>query len=314
MHPKLTRGLPETERFTPDILLATYPKLSLIIDLTNTSRYYNKQEFTSKSVHYEKIYVPGKECPTSDLVHRFFEIVDKFVDSEDNADSLIGVHCTHGVNRTGYFICRYMIQRLGFDPVTALEAFQEGRGYPIERKNYIRDLKKCSINEVEHAKKSSVKANNPHKTVDKKNVYRTASICSSRGSVNKNSSYTTAETNNSYRGSYTNTSWRNEKRQNDDILYSRQGYKINRNYQEERKYKHISCSGEHTTSGSNYNRGHTTSVNSKSSSLRGREHRYLPSYGFNHYGGDSSYSDQSDWRANNPYTQRNVVGPVRRDQ
>lgn len=24
------------------------------------------------------------------------------------SDGLIGVHCTHGVNRTGYFICRFV--------------------------------------------------------------------------------------------------------------------------------------------------------------------------------------------------------------
>lgn len=35
---------------------------------------------------------------------------------------LIGVHCTHGVNRTGYLICHYMIYSLGMSPMDAIES------------------------------------------------------------------------------------------------------------------------------------------------------------------------------------------------
>ena len=34
---------------------------------------------------------------------------------------MIGVHCTHGVNRTGYLICRYLIQRMNWDPQAAID-------------------------------------------------------------------------------------------------------------------------------------------------------------------------------------------------
>ena len=33
---------------------------------------------------------------------------------------MIGVHCTHGVNRTGYMVCCYMISKLGFAPDQAI--------------------------------------------------------------------------------------------------------------------------------------------------------------------------------------------------
>ncbi|XP_051897238.1 RNA/RNP complex-1-interacting phosphatase-like [Pristis pectinata] len=55
-------------------------------------------------------------------------------------DKLIGVHCTHGVNRTGYLICRYLIDVDGMDPHEAIDLFNKSRGYPIERQNYIQDL------------------------------------------------------------------------------------------------------------------------------------------------------------------------------
>ncbi|KAK2501706.1 hypothetical protein MC885_007411, partial [Smutsia gigantea] len=34
---------------------------------------------------------------------------------------LIGVHCTNGINRTGYLICRYLIDVEGWDPDTAIQ-------------------------------------------------------------------------------------------------------------------------------------------------------------------------------------------------
>ena len=36
------------------------------------------------------------------------------------SDGLIGVHCTHGVNRTGYLICRYLIDKLHWEPENAI--------------------------------------------------------------------------------------------------------------------------------------------------------------------------------------------------
>lgn len=36
-------------------------------------------------------------------------------------DKLIGVHCTHGLNRTGYLICRYLIDVDEMDPEEAIE-------------------------------------------------------------------------------------------------------------------------------------------------------------------------------------------------
>ncbi|EUB59095.1 RNA/RNP complex-1-interacting phosphatase [Echinococcus granulosus] len=54
---------------------------------------------------------------------------------------VIAVHCTHGVNRTGYLICRYLVDALGWDPDEAIEEFARARGHPIERENYIEDLR-----------------------------------------------------------------------------------------------------------------------------------------------------------------------------
>ncbi|KAI0240718.1 hypothetical protein LSAT2_008558 [Lamellibrachia satsuma] len=36
----------------------------------------------------------------------FFDCVDEFLHNNVDNDLLVGVHCTHGVNRTGYLVCK----------------------------------------------------------------------------------------------------------------------------------------------------------------------------------------------------------------
>lgn len=135
--------------WTPQTLMQTLPNLAMVIDLTNTNSYYNGYQdlkmidpSVSRSIRYIKIRTPGHIIPHSKLVSRFFYEVDKFLHFKK--EGLIGVHCTHGVNRTGYMICRYLIQRLNWDPKHALMQYANDRGYPIERQNYILNLKRAS--------------------------------------------------------------------------------------------------------------------------------------------------------------------------
>ncbi|XP_015117130.1 RNA/RNP complex-1-interacting phosphatase [Diachasma alloeum] len=137
---KATIKTPPTKEFTIPLLLEAFPKLKFVIDLTNTMRYYDKNEFTAKDVGYLKIMVPGQQVPPESCVLKFFKAVDKFL-ATAKTDEVIGVHCTHGLNRTGYLVCRYFVQQLGWDADDAVKAFQEARGHPIERQEYINHLK-----------------------------------------------------------------------------------------------------------------------------------------------------------------------------
>ncbi|XP_018313628.1 cleavage and polyadenylation specificity factor subunit 6 isoform X2 [Mycetomoellerius zeteki] len=142
----IARNLQPAERFTTTVLLEAFPHLKYIIDLTNTCRYYDKKEFTNAGVKYEKIAIPGRKIPTMDIIKKFFKVMDDFT-STCGEDELIGVHCTHGVNRTGYLICRYLIQQLGWDTQDSLKAFGEARGYPIERDIYLTALQEVQRGE-----------------------------------------------------------------------------------------------------------------------------------------------------------------------
>ncbi|XP_066598527.1 RNA/RNP complex-1-interacting phosphatase-like isoform X2 [Prorops nasuta] len=125
------------------MLLKEFPRLKCIVDLTNTTRYYNPVEITKAGLTYHKLMIPGKQLPPEHHVKQFFKIVETFLSSH-RGDDIIGVHCTHGLNRTGYLICRYLIQQLNWDPEDAIKAFGAARGYEIERKEYTDKLRKTT--------------------------------------------------------------------------------------------------------------------------------------------------------------------------
>eukprot|EP00057_Strongylocentrotus_purpuratus_P035291 XP_798461.4 PREDICTED: RNA/RNP complex-1-interacting phosphatase [Strongylocentrotus purpuratus] len=144
----LSSRLLEKDRFTPDDLLQKLNEMNyrmgLIIDLTATTRYYNPEIFIDRDVQYVKVFTPGHVVPPPEVVDKFTAAVSSFKEYNKDNDMIIGVHCTHGVNRTGYLVCRYLIEREGYKPKDALKAFEEARGYPIERENYIEDLLQLS--------------------------------------------------------------------------------------------------------------------------------------------------------------------------
>ncbi|XP_046576885.1 RNA/RNP complex-1-interacting phosphatase-like isoform X2 [Haliotis rubra] len=141
----LVEKLPEEERFTPTALVKKMAdsghNLGLVIDLTFTRKYYNSKELTDKGVQYEKIFTKGHEVPNDFVFGRFAHVIDQYLEQSSDSTSVVGIHCTHGVNRTGYLVCRYMVESLSMPPDDAIAAFNEARGHDVERENYIEDLR-----------------------------------------------------------------------------------------------------------------------------------------------------------------------------
>uniref|UniRef100_A0ABI7XIA1 Dual specificity phosphatase 11 n=1 Tax=Felis catus TaxID=9685 RepID=A0ABI7XIA1_FELCA len=142
------KHLAPEERFSPLDLFNKLQKqneeLGLIIDLTYTHRYY-KPEDLPETIPYLKIYTTGHQVPDDDTIFKFKCAVNEFLKENKDNDKLIGVHCTHGLNRTGYLICRYLIDVEGMRPDDAIELFNRCRGHCLERQNYIEDLQKGPI-------------------------------------------------------------------------------------------------------------------------------------------------------------------------
>ncbi|RVE66194.1 hypothetical protein OJAV_G00124450 [Oryzias javanicus] len=139
----LTQKLPASAAFGPwellDAVSRERQELGLIIDLTFTTRYYGPQDLP-ESMMVVKIATAGHHIPNDGAILSFKRAVRNFLRQNQNNDTLIGVHCTHGLNRTGYLICRYLIDVDGMDPAAAVNLFNSSRGHAMERQNYLDDL------------------------------------------------------------------------------------------------------------------------------------------------------------------------------
>nr|AFN21248.1 PTP [Bombyx mori nucleopolyhedrovirus] len=128
----------EEDVWTTEQIVKQNPSIGAIIDLTNTSKYYDGVHFLRAGLLYKKIQVPGQTLPSESIVQEFIDTVEEF--TEKCPGMLVGVHCTHGINRTGYMVCRYLTHTLGIEPQEAINRFEEARGHKIERQNYVQDL------------------------------------------------------------------------------------------------------------------------------------------------------------------------------
>ncbi|XP_067938000.1 RNA/RNP complex-1-interacting phosphatase homolog isoform X2 [Watersipora subatra] len=153
LKPQLTQSLEESKTFSPTDLIKKCKEsninLGLIIDLTFTKRYYSPNEFTNAGIEYVKIPVEGQMVPKRARLDKFTEVVEKFMVDNKEKDGVIGVHCTHGVNRTGYLICKYLVEREQMDPEKAIKLFNTCRGHEMEREIYLQNLRTGEIPEAE---------------------------------------------------------------------------------------------------------------------------------------------------------------------
>ena len=84
-------------------------KIGLWIDLTKTDRYYDKDVVEDNECTYLKLACKGHgECPSPEIVQTFINVVDNFIRKKPL--HLIGIHCTHGFNRTGFLIVSYLVE------------------------------------------------------------------------------------------------------------------------------------------------------------------------------------------------------------
>uniref|UniRef100_A0A667Y9X7 Dual specificity phosphatase 11 (RNA/RNP complex 1-interacting) n=1 Tax=Myripristis murdjan TaxID=586833 RepID=A0A667Y9X7_9TELE len=108
-----------------DALESQEQQLGLIIDLTFTTRYYQLADVPAACSHL-KIPIEGQRVPSDAAILSFKRAVRRFLRDNADNDKLMGVHCTHGLNRTGYLLCRYLIDVDGMEP---------RRAKKIEKKN-----------------------------------------------------------------------------------------------------------------------------------------------------------------------------------
>ncbi|OWR45610.1 putative mRNA capping enzyme [Danaus plexippus plexippus] len=130
-------------RFTPSMVfdyVKKYKKrLGLWIDLTNTTRFYDRTEVENRGCIYKKLSCRGHgQTPSEQQTKQFIDIVSDYI--AQNPNNLIGVHCTHGFNRTGFLLCAYMIIQEDCSVDFAIFNFAQERPPGIYKQDYIDEL------------------------------------------------------------------------------------------------------------------------------------------------------------------------------
>ncbi|ORX62625.1 alpha/beta-hydrolase [Hesseltinella vesiculosa] len=123
---------------SPAAFMAKFPEIGFIIDLSKDTPPYRASDFEQTNVEYNKFKTVSKIPPTRDDVRRFIALADQCW--QKRPDVQVAVHCHYGFNRTGFFICCYMIERLGVSVPEALDAFASMRPPGIRHAHFIDEL------------------------------------------------------------------------------------------------------------------------------------------------------------------------------
>ncbi|KAK3016222.1 hypothetical protein RJ639_006461, partial [Escallonia herrerae] len=137
--------IPSGKRYSPKQVILEQKhlgrQLGLVIDLTNTNRYYPESDWTKEGVRYVKIKCRGRDAvPDNESVDKFVNEVVQFRSRQANANKYILVHCTHGHNRTGYMIVHFLIRNESNSVTEALDNFARARYPGIYKLDYIEAL------------------------------------------------------------------------------------------------------------------------------------------------------------------------------
>ncbi|XP_076923486.1 uncharacterized protein LOC143585614 isoform X1 [Bidens hawaiensis] len=137
--------IPFNKRYTPQQAIqqqrSLQREIGLVIDLTNTNRYYRESDWTREGIKYVKIRCAGRDSvPDYESVEKFIQEVTQFSAEYGQSNKYVLVHCTHGHNRTGYMIANYLIRSESFSVTEAIEIFAEARSPGIYKQDYINDL------------------------------------------------------------------------------------------------------------------------------------------------------------------------------
>lgn len=115
-------------------------KLVAIIDISADSPPYDPKSF--KHIKYYKYSTVSKVVPDQIAIRGFIHLIDKILKGNegDGEGRLIAVHCHYGFNRTGFLLCCYLIERLGWSVKDAVEAFRAAKPPGIKHQHFVDSL------------------------------------------------------------------------------------------------------------------------------------------------------------------------------
>ncbi|KAF8394951.1 hypothetical protein HHK36_018890 [Tetracentron sinense] len=113
-------------------------ELGLVIDLTNTTRYYQPSDWKKQGIKHVKIACKGRDSvPDNESVNNFVYEVLQFYSRQRHQKKYILVHCTHGHNRTGFMIVHFLMRSQCISVSEAIQKFANARPPGIYKQDYI---------------------------------------------------------------------------------------------------------------------------------------------------------------------------------
>ncbi|OBA23110.1 alpha/beta-hydrolase [Metschnikowia bicuspidata var. bicuspidata NRRL YB-4993] len=109
--------------------------LIAIVDISADIPPYSSKSF--KHIKYYKCATVSKVAPDQSAVRRFIQLIDDILASTEVVNPLISVHCHYGFNRTGFLICCYLIERLGWSVREAVDGFRAAKSPGIKHRHFI---------------------------------------------------------------------------------------------------------------------------------------------------------------------------------
>ncbi|KIY02865.1 uncharacterized protein Z520_01330 [Fonsecaea multimorphosa CBS 102226] len=133
----------QDEIHTPSVFIEKWSdKIFAVVDISHDSPVYDTQSLERGGIQYHKFPTVSKVPPTVVEVADFIALVDRLrlEDPHTVGGKAIGVHCHYGYNRTGFFICCYLIEKLGYRPQDAIDEFAAQKPPGIKHEHFIDTL------------------------------------------------------------------------------------------------------------------------------------------------------------------------------
>ncbi|KAK5092270.1 hypothetical protein LTR70_001921 [Exophiala xenobiotica] len=115
-------------------------KTYAVIDISHDPPVYNTKTLEQGGVEYHKFPTVSKIPPTPLEVQDFCILVDKLLGERDakgeNAKA-VAVHCHYGYNRTGFFICSYLVLWRGYGVQDAIDEFARAKPPGIKHAHFL---------------------------------------------------------------------------------------------------------------------------------------------------------------------------------
>ncbi|WPK23673.1 hypothetical protein PUMCH_000915 [Australozyma saopauloensis] len=109
--------------------------LIAIVDISADIPPYLAKSF--EHIQYYKCATVSKVVPDGCAIRRFIQLIDDILSSTEEKKPLVAVHCHYGFNRTGFLICCYLVERLGWTVAEAVDGFKAAKAPGIKHQHFI---------------------------------------------------------------------------------------------------------------------------------------------------------------------------------